>query len=133
MNENDNVNHPTHYTSGMPAIEPECIDFAETMGFCQGNAFKYVWRAGNKIDAIEDLHKAIWYLRKLCLKCFEDIREPECWRFYYEKAREVASDAFVEDKLYILHLICHGAWSSAVQEIQNMIEGLQRQQKENKK
>lgn len=129
MNENDNVNHPSHYTSGMPAIEPECFDFAKTMGFCQGNAFKYVWRAGMKKDAIEDLQKAIWYLRR---QYFEDIHDSEYWHFYYEKARELASDAFVEDKLRILHLICQGMCASAIREIQDMIEGIHRQQKENK-
>ena len=32
------------------------------MNFCLGNAMKYIWRAGEKGDAIEDLQKAMWYL-----------------------------------------------------------------------
>lgn len=32
------------------------------MNFCLGNAMKYIWRAGLKIDAIEDLKKARWYI-----------------------------------------------------------------------
>jgi hypothetical protein len=32
------------------------------MGFNLGNAFKYIWRADLKGDAIEDLNKARWYL-----------------------------------------------------------------------
>jgi|TARA_B100000073_G_scaffold347873_1_gene363738 hypothetical protein len=34
--------------------------------YCRVNAFKYVWRAGEKGDADtekEDVRKAIWYLR----------------------------------------------------------------------
>jgi hypothetical protein len=32
------------------------------MNFCCGNAIKYLWRAGEKGDAIEDLRKALWYV-----------------------------------------------------------------------
>lgn len=32
------------------------------MGFCIGNAIKYLWRAGEKGDALEDLKKARWYV-----------------------------------------------------------------------
>ena len=54
----DPVDHPAHYTShGV-----ECIDIAETMSFCLGNALKYIWRAGLKGDLVEDLRKARWYL-----------------------------------------------------------------------
>ena len=31
--------------------------------YCRLAAFKYVWRAGKKFDAEEDLKKAVWYLR----------------------------------------------------------------------
>jgi hypothetical protein len=34
------------------------------MGFCLGNAIKYIWRADLKNDAIEDLKKAIWYIER---------------------------------------------------------------------
>ena len=45
---NDSVNRPKHYT--------------EHMGFCLGNAVKYIWRADLKNDAVEDLRKARWYI-----------------------------------------------------------------------
>jgi hypothetical protein len=32
------------------------------MNFCLGNAMKYIWRAGQKGDALEDLRKARFYL-----------------------------------------------------------------------
>jgi hypothetical protein len=34
------------------------------MNFCLGNALKYIWRAGLKGDAIEDLKKARWYIER---------------------------------------------------------------------
>ena len=56
----DPVNHPKHYTAHPSGVE--CIQITEHMGFCLGNAFKYIWRADLKGDAIEDLKKARWYL-----------------------------------------------------------------------
>ena len=59
---NDNVNNPKHYTSHPSGID--CIQITEHMGFCLGNAIKYVWRADLKEDAIEDLQKAVWYINR---------------------------------------------------------------------
>lgn len=56
------VNRPDHYTSHPSGIE--CIQITEHMGFCLGNAVKYIWRADLKHDAIEDLEKAVWYLQR---------------------------------------------------------------------
>ena len=58
--ENDPVNHPAHYTKHPSGIE--CIQITEHMNFCLGSAMKYIWRAGLKGDAVEDLKKAKWYL-----------------------------------------------------------------------
>lgn len=58
---NDNVNQPRHYTSHPSGIE--CIQVTRHMNFCLGNAIKYIWRADEKNDAIEDLEKAIKYLQ----------------------------------------------------------------------
>lgn len=56
----DPVDHPPHYQAHPAGIE--CIDVVEHMNFCRGNAVKYIWRAGLKGDAVEDLRKARWYL-----------------------------------------------------------------------
>lgn len=56
----DPVNHPKHYTSHPSGIE--CIQITRWLNFNAGNAVKYVWRAGEKNDLIEDLKKAAWYL-----------------------------------------------------------------------
>ena len=58
----DAVNHPKHYTDHPSDIE--CIQVTEHMGFCLGNAIKYIWRADLKNDAIEDLEKAKWYIER---------------------------------------------------------------------
>lgn len=54
------VDHPKHYTSHPSGIE--CIEVVEHMNFCRGNAIKYIWRAGDKGNEIEDLEKARWYI-----------------------------------------------------------------------
>lgn len=56
----DPVNHPSHYTSHPSGVE--CIQVTEHMNFCVGNAVKYLWRAGQKGDHLEDLKKARWYI-----------------------------------------------------------------------
>lgn len=58
--DDDPVNHPSHYTSHPSGIE--CIEITRHMGFNLGNVFKYVWRCDLKRDAIEDLEKAAFYL-----------------------------------------------------------------------
>ena len=65
----DNVNHPAHYNSHPSGIE--CIEIARHHDFNIGNSIKYLWRAGLKSEEgmedtnkqIEDLNKAIWYIK----------------------------------------------------------------------
>jgi len=56
----DLVNHPPHYTQHPSGVE--CIVVTEHMNFCLGNAMKYIWRAGEKGAAVQDLKKARWYI-----------------------------------------------------------------------
>ena len=60
----DNVNRPAHYTDG----KIEVIEFIEDkkLGFCLGNAVKYISRAGKKdpTKEVEDLQKAKWYIER---------------------------------------------------------------------
>jgi hypothetical protein len=62
ITKNEQVNHPKHYTSHPSGVE--CIQITEHMGFNLGNAIKYVWRADEKNNAIEDLRKAVWYINR---------------------------------------------------------------------
>ena len=56
----EQVEHPKHYNEHPSGIE--CIEVVRHMNFNLGNAMKYIWRAGLKNDAVEDLKKAIFYL-----------------------------------------------------------------------
>ena len=63
--ENNNVNHPSHYNQG----RIEVIDAIEDwdLNFCEGNVVKYVARHRFKGEPLEDLKKARWYLERLIL------------------------------------------------------------------
>ena len=63
---NDMVNHPPHYNqAGIEALD--AILAATNEGseyYLQGNIIKYLWRYRYK-NGVEDLEKALWYLKKL--------------------------------------------------------------------
>ena len=68
--EKDMVNSPPHYGSQNANSKVECIDaMVAAFGdeavkiYAKLNAFKYLWRAGKKVDAEEDVMKSIWYTR----------------------------------------------------------------------
>lgn len=56
------VNHPAHYNAG----KYEVIDVIEDwdLGFNLGNTIKYIARAEHKGKELEDLEKALWYLKR---------------------------------------------------------------------
>lgn len=58
----DPVNQPAHYTGHPSGVE--CITITEHMGFNLGNALKYIWRCDLKADALEDLRKAEFYIKR---------------------------------------------------------------------
>lgn len=55
----DPVHSPSHY-GVVPGVE--CIAVTQHFNFNRGNAIKYLWRAGAKGDAVEDLRKAAKYI-----------------------------------------------------------------------
>lgn len=65
------VNHPEHYTWLKDKCGIEVIDIIRWLDFDTGNAIKYLLRAGHKAEegfstkekTIEDLNKAIWYIK----------------------------------------------------------------------
>lgn len=62
---NCQVDHPNHYNCG----QIEVIDLIEEwgLGFCLGNAVKYICRSGKKggpSGEKMDLEKAVWYLNR---------------------------------------------------------------------
>lgn len=57
----DPVNHPSHYTDHS-VFGIEAIEVTRQLDFARGNAVKYLWRAGRKGGARQDVEKALWYL-----------------------------------------------------------------------
>ena len=59
----DQVIHPSHYA----ALDPEPITFIRDKDYLTSSALKYIFRAGHKNGAAEnvDMGKAAWYLREL--------------------------------------------------------------------
>lgn len=55
----DIVNDPKHYTKGIEAIQ--IIDECD-LGFCLGNAVKYIIRCEHKGTPNQDLAKVLWYI-----------------------------------------------------------------------
>ena len=82
--EEDRVNHPSHYTWLEKLCGIEVIDITRHMNFNLGQILKYILRLGHKKDknftnyekVLSDLNKAKYYLEneinrvdKLCKKC----------------------------------------------------------------
>jgi len=60
----EKINHPLHYGGDVPHEAIKCIT-ANQLNFVLGNAVKYIFRAGKKgsaNDELDDLRKARWYL-----------------------------------------------------------------------
>ena len=62
----ESVDHPDHYGGKENPYEAIKVIEAWNLGFCLGNAVKYISRAGkkDKSKVIEDLEKAVWYLQR---------------------------------------------------------------------
>lgn len=62
LHENE-ITHPSHYA----ALNPEPITFIRNKDYLTGSALKYIFRAGHKDGADEnvDMGKAAWYLQEL--------------------------------------------------------------------
>lgn len=59
----DMVNNPPHYNNHPSGIE--VIEITEGMGFCVGNAVKYILRHNKKGTPKQDLEKALWYIKRV--------------------------------------------------------------------
>lgn len=55
------VDHPSHYNLHPSGVE--CIEVKRYLPSNLSDAFKYVFRRGEKGDPVKDLNKAVWYLR----------------------------------------------------------------------
>ena len=69
------VNHPQHYGGDTPY---ECIKVLrnwmsedEYIGFCKGNALKYLCRVGKKDSDLQEYKKVAFYVQK-CIEFLEE-------------------------------------------------------------
>lgn len=62
----EKIDHPAHYGGADNVYEAIRVIEAWGLGFCAGNAVKYIARAGKKGGESEadDIAKAIWYLQR---------------------------------------------------------------------
>lgn len=58
------VDHPTHYGGKDNPYEAIKVIEAWDLGFCLGNTVKYIARCGKKDNEIQELEKALWYLKR---------------------------------------------------------------------
>ena len=108
------VNNPPHYQD---ASGIECIEVTRYMGFCDGNSFKYLYRAGQKGDKIEDLEKAKWYAKQAKDMGIGAITDQDIIR----KICKIA----VCRKNYIMlamHSMMNGYWESVISNIDRELE-----------
>lgn len=75
MTENNNVNHPNHYTQGnvecIEALKAATSNLKGIEAICTANAIKYLWRWKDK-NGVEDLNKAKWYIDRLIKEVAND-------------------------------------------------------------
>ena len=57
----EKVNHPKHYNNHVSKVE--AIEVIRSFTFNTGSSFKYVFRRDDKDNCIEDLQKALWYIK----------------------------------------------------------------------
>ena len=60
----EKVNHANHYGGEDNLYEAIKVIEAWDLGFNLGNTVKYISRAGKKINTLEDLEKASWYINR---------------------------------------------------------------------
>ena len=63
----DEVNHPKHYNQ----LPIECKDVIKHFDACRGQAIKYIWRCEDKNNRIQDLEKAIFWIKEK-IKMYQD-------------------------------------------------------------
>ena len=68
------INHPKHYGGKDNPYEAIKVIEAWDLGFCLGNTIKYISRAGKKDETIQELEKALWYLKRE-IKNLKDAKE----------------------------------------------------------
>lgn len=108
----EKIDHPVHYNIGR-----EVIDFIEkhNLNFCVGNAIKYLCRAPYKNNLLEDLDKALWYLKRestthsqLCCipSIHSQIEEKQIYNDFFNFADSWKFDKEIHEVFYNITVYC---------------------------
>ena len=89
------ITKPKHYNTHPSGVE--CIQVAEHMNFCLGNAIKYLWRAGEKGETLEDLKKARWYVDREIERLEKKKKYPPAQTHRYESPLKTAIKTLLPD------------------------------------
>ena len=122
----DLVNHPAHYAEDGQFSFPkaECIMLTRLLDFSVGNAVKYIWRAGFKGSAAEDLRKALWYINDaIKMDRGRDSRTAAACivRTLAKMLRPAPGNALAERKLTAIRFLCRGFHENAKGIVERMI------------
>jgi len=79
---NDAIN-PKHYKSHQSGIE--CIEIRRHLKSNRSDAIKYLWRCGQKDAQVQELNKAIWYLR-------DEIKNGNGYVFYMQNIANILNN-----------------------------------------
>ena len=113
MTDYDPVNHPKHYTQ----YDHEVIELTEQLGFCLGNACKYILRAPYKGSMLEDLKKAEWYLNRL-LDCAGE-RQYAPWDMELIALAKTYKNPAI-DTLFLYPKLCSAAIEATLARLERM-------------
>lgn len=102
------INHPSHYNSNASGIE--CIEIIRSFEFNTGNSFKYIFRRDEKDNYLQDIKKALWYVRdelkkrkkyKVISKIFRYL--PNFYKFFEYKRRseKITKIAVTDGCMYV--------------------------------
>lgn len=81
-----NVIFPKHYKK----YSIECIDIVQHLDFCLGNVIKYLYRAGYKDNALDDLKKAGFYLHRSRMNGVYIQDYPDAYRLVWMLKKDIA-------------------------------------------
>lgn len=110
----DNVDKPIHYNTHPSGIE--AIEITAYLPFCEGNAFKYLFRCGKKSNLIEDVKKARFYIQHVLKGNFVEIPIRNLPYEFFNKVLQVWK---MEDNPYLaeaLKSIAMSVWSLSREE-----------------
>lgn len=95
----DNINHPLHYEKHKMVLEP--IDVLDRLPFALGSCIKYVVRAKDKGNELEDMQKAIWYHKRFLTLMEQDQSfKKDLWPLITFRHSDVKLLHYLAERLY---------------------------------